>query len=188
MSDETNEESDDEEEDFMGKLMGYDKWPEDVAVAFERARGTAHVRYARDKTIDFASIAAEFRAIEAEFVAHFHDNEENAQQVRRIMAAMLMQAAWDKDQPFDTCQRYWNDLQQLGFYRIERRCLETGVFAVCCHDYGHTELGVAVLDPLIAELERLRAEPSVGTWAAEYYDEEIVSMRKLRARLEAERG
>ena len=187
MSDVTNDDSE-SSDDALGKLMGYDKWPEDVAAAFERARGDAHVRYARNKTLDFASVLADFRAIEAEFVAHFHDNEENARQVRRIMTEMRLHAAWYKAQPFETCQRYWNDLLLLGFYRIERQCLETGSFAVCCHDYGHTDIALALLDPLIGELQRLRAGPCVTTQAAEYYDHELTSLQKLRARLEAERA
>jgi hypothetical protein len=157
-------------------------------MAFERARGVASVKYIRNKEIDFASIVAEYRAIEAEFLAHFLDNEENAQQVRRIMTEMLLQAAWDKDQPFETCQRYWNDLLQLGFYRIERQSNQTWLFAEICREHGQTELGLAVLDPLIAELERLRAEPTVTTQATKFYDQELESLRQLRARLEAQKN
>ena len=187
MTDEPKDESE-SGDDALGELMGYDKWPEDVAIAFERARGVASVKYIRNREVDFASIVADYRAIEAEFLVHFRNNEENAQQVRRIMTEMLLQAAWDKDQPFETCQRYWNDLQQLGFYRIERQCNETWLFAKICCEHGHTEIGLAVLDPLIAELERLRAEPTVATFAVGYYEDEIGYLRKLRAKLEAERA
>ncbi len=187
MNDETKDDSE-SSDDVMGKLMGYDKWPQSVAVAFEQARGAAHVKYVRDKTLAFASVVAEFRAIEAEFVAHFRDDEENAQQVQRIITDMLLEAAWDKDQPFETCQSYWNDLQPLGFYRIERQCDATWLFGEICREHGQTDIGLAVLDPLITELERLRAEPNVSDWTAEYYEERLVAMRKLRARLEADRG
>ena len=136
---------------------------------------------------DFASVVTDYRAIEAEFLVHMGDNEENAQQVRRIVAEFLFCAARDKDQPFETCQRYWNDLQRLGFYRIERQVDLTGLFAICCREHGQTELGLAVLDPLIAELERLRAEPTVTEFAAEYYEERLASLRRNRARLEAQK-
>jgi hypothetical protein len=187
MTDEANDESE-SDEGGIGELMGYDKWPRDVSIAFDRALGVATLKYLKNKEVDFASVVADYRAIEAEFLPRVGDNEENAQQVRRRVTEHLLQAAWDKDQPFETCQRYWNDLLQLGFYRIERQCLQTGSFAVCCHDYGQTELGLAVLDPLIVELKRLRAEPTVTMLAAHYYDDEFRSLRKLRARLEAERN
>lgn len=177
-----------DEGDPIGELMGYDKWPEDVAIAFDRARGVATLKYIKNAHIDFAAIVAEFRALEAEYSALLGDNEENIQQVRRITTEMLLQAAWDKDQPFDTCLKYWHDLQALGFYRLERRCLKTGLFAVICQHYGHADMGLGLLEPLIAELERLRAEPTATKQEVDYYDYELASLHKLRARLEAERG
>ncbi len=187
MTDEGNDESE-SDSSAIAEFMGYDKWPLDVSIAFDRARGVATLKYIKNKEVDFSSVVADFRAIEAEYLVRVGDNEENAQQVRRIMTTMLIQAAWDKEQPFETCQQYWNDLVQLGFYRIERQVLETGSFAVCCHDYGQTELGLALLDPLIVELKRLRAEPTVTMQTAHYFDHELGSLRKLRARLEAERA
>ena len=187
MAEESNDETE-SSDDALGKLMGYDKWPDDVAIAFERARGVASVRYIKNKEIDFPAIVAEYRAIETEYLVHFRDNEENAKQVRRIMTGMLLQAAWDKDQPFETCQQYWNDLLQLGFYRIERECNETWLFAKICCEHGQTELGLAVIDPLILELERLRAEPTVTEFAAGYYEDEIGYLQKLRAKLEAQKN
>jgi hypothetical protein len=178
-------------DDDLAELMGYDKWPEDVAIAFDRARGVVSLKYLKNRKnqkIDFTSVVADFRALESEYLVRVGDNEENAQQVRRIITEMLLQMAQDLDQPFETCQRYWNDLVQLGFYRIERRCNKTWLFADCCREHGQTELGLAVLDPLIVELERLRAEPTVTEQAAKYYDQELGYLRKLRAKLEAERA
>ena len=187
MSDERNDDT-----YALGKAQDerteYEKWAEGVFVALARARGAASVRYIRDKTIDFASVVAEYRAIEAEFIAHFRDDEENAQHVRRIMTEMLLQAAWDKDQRFETGERYWNDLQQLGFHSLERQCNTTWLFGEICRDHGQTDTGLAVVEALIAELERLRAEPMVGDWDAEDYDRNLGNMQKLRARLEAERA
>lgn len=165
----------------------YEKWAEGVFLALSRARGAASVRYIRDKTIDFDSVVAEYRAIEAEYLAHFRDDEKNTYHVRRIMTEMLLQATWDKDQPFETGERYWNDLRQLGFYNIDRECNATFLFGEICRDHRQIDTGLGVVDALIAKLERLRAEPIVGDWDAEDYDRELVAFRKLRARLEADR-
>lgn len=185
------EESRDESEgndDALGELMGYDKWPQDVAMEFERTRGAASLDYIKNRNGDFGPVVANFRAIETDFMGRMGDDEENIQQVRRIITEMLVQAAWDMDQPFETCLEYWHELEQLGFYRIERRCLKTGSFAVCCQHYGHTDMGLALLDPLIADVERLRAEPTATKQEVDYYDYELESLNKLRSRLEIERG
>ncbi len=187
MSRESTDESNDRD-DALGEMMGYDKWPRDVAMDFERARGAASLEYIKDLKGDFLPVVTMFRTLESEFVARVGDNEENIRQVRRIVTEMLFSAARDMNQPFEECWKYWNDLQKLGFYRIERRCDHTWMFAETCREHGQTDLGLSVLDPLIAEVERLRAEPSVTEQAATYYDEELGFMRKLRARLEAVRG
>ncbi len=187
----TDEPKDESESDGSGiaELMGYDKWPRDVSLAFDKALGVASLKYIKNLDVDFATVIADAQAIETEFLPRVgDDNEENAQQVRRIIAAFLLVAAREMDQPFETCRRYWNDLQQLGFYRIERQVLLTGIFAICCREHGQTEIGLAVLDPLIVELERLRAEPSVTEFAAEYYEERLVSLRRNRAKLEAQKN
>jgi hypothetical protein len=174
--------------DGIAEMYGYDKWPEGVSIAFDRALGVASLKYLRKIDVDFASVVADVRAIEAEFLVRIGDNQENAQQVRRIITEMLLQVAWNQEQPFETCQGYWNDLVQLGFYGIERQCLQTGAFAACCHDYGQTEIGLALIEPLLAKFERLRADPSVTKEAAEYYDYELEGLRINRARLEAQKN
>ena len=187
MSDERNDDT-----DAVGKAQDerteYEKWAEGVFVALARARGAASVRYIRDKTIDFASIVATYRAIEAEYLAPFRDDEQNTYHVRRITTELLLQAAWDKDQPFETGERYWNDLRQLGFYNIDRQCFATLLFGEICRDNRQIDTGLAVVDALIAELERLRPEPMDGDWDAYDYDINLDSMQRLRARLEAERA
>ena len=186
----TNEAKDERESDdsAIAELYGYDKWPRDVSLAFDRALGVASLKYLKNMGNDFASVVTDFRAIETEFLVRIGDNQENAQQVKRIVAEFLFRAARDKNEPFETCQRYWNDLQQFGFYRIERQVNLTVLFAISCRRHGQTDIGLAVVDPLIVELERLRAEPTVTDFAAGYYDDEIGYLRKLRAKLEAQKN
>lgn len=186
MSDERNDDTNLSK--ALDERTEYEKWAEGVFYAFGQAREAVCVRYIRDKTIDFTSVVAEFRAIEAEFLAHFRDDAENTYHVRRITAEMLLQAAWDKDQPFETGERYWNDVQQLGFHNIDSQCHATWLFGEICRDHGKTDTGLALVDAFITKLERLRTEPLVGDWDADDYDRELGNMRKLRARLEADRG
>jgi hypothetical protein len=178
----------DEQPSVVAELMGFDKWPQGVAIAFNNAVHRTFLDHVKDKSVTYTTTVATFRAIENEFLKHFENNETNALEVRRIIAEYILEMSWYKNEPFETCQRCWNDLVQLGFYRIEREGLQTGVFAALCLSYRQIDLGLSVVEPLIAKFERLRAEPNLTDSAAEYYDEEIESFRKLRARLEAARG
>lgn len=177
--------------DDLGELMGYDKWPDDLATAFERDRGDVIRKYLKDRktrTFTVDAIVADFRALEARYMEHFRDHAENALQVQRITAEMLLKMTWIRSEPFETSQMFWHELQGLGFYRIEREISNTRMFAEICREYGHTDLGLSVIDPVIAKVEALHAKPGITQWASEYYEEELGYLRKQRARLETERG
>jgi hypothetical protein len=176
--------------DDVAELMGYDTWPQDISHAFDHALGVTAVKYLKNRenrTFAFNEVIADYRTLEADYVAQLGTDTENALQVRRIIAEKLIFMAWALEQPFETCQQYWHELQQLGFYRIERKINETFFFADICREHGRTDLSLEVLAPVIAEVERLRAEPNLTQWATEFYEQELESLRKLRARLEAER-
>ncbi|HMY20421.1 MAG TPA: hypothetical protein PKA58_29045 [Polyangium sp.] len=64
----------------------------------------------------------------------------------------------------------------------------TSLFAEICREHGQTDVGLSVIDPVIAKVEGLRAKPGITQWATEYYEQELGYLRKLRARLETERG
>ncbi|MBK9259949.1 MAG: hypothetical protein IPM54_08955 [Polyangiaceae bacterium] len=50
---------------------------------------------------------------------------------------------------------------------------------------AEVDIGLGVLDPLIAELERLAADPATTKQAARYYRQEVDKLGELRAKLEA---
>lgn len=171
--------------------MGYDKWPDDLVAAFERDRGDVIRKYLKDRktrTFTFDAIVADFRALEARYIELFRDNSENMQQVQRITAEMLLDMTYIRSDPFETSQSFWHELRALGFYRIEREINNTWMFAEICREYRQTDLGLSVIDPVIAKVEALHAKPGITQWATEYYEQELGYLRKLRARLETERG
>lgn len=177
--------------DDLGELMGYDKWPDDLATAFERDRGDVIRKYLKDRknrTFTFDAVVADFRALETRYMEQFRDHSENAQQVQRITAEMLLDMTYIRDEPFETSQLFWHELQRLGFYRIEREINNTSLFAEICREHGQTDVGLSLIDPVIAKVEGLRAKPGITQWATEYYEQELGYLRKLRARLETERG
>ncbi len=177
--------------DDLAELMGYDKWPREVSLAFDRALGVVSVKYLQDlenRTFDFASVVDDFRALEAEYMTIVRDNEESVRQVRRIVTEKLLQMTSNLDEPFETSEMFWHELQRLGFYRIEREINNTWLFAEICREHGQTDVGLSVIDPVIAKVEQLHAKPGITQWASEYYEQELGYLRKLRVRLETERG
>ena len=177
--------------DDLAELMGYDKWPREVSLAFDRALGVVSVKYLQDlenRTFDFASVVDDFRALEAEYMTIVRDNEESVRQVRRIVTEKLLQMTSNLDEPFETSEMFWHELQRLGFYRIEREINNTLLFAEICREHGQTDVGLSVIDPVIAKVEQLHAKPGITQWASEYYEQELGYLRKLRVRLETERG
>lgn len=172
--------------DDVLELNGFDKWPYEVYAAFEQAVAAENVKHLRNRksaTFTFDAFIAGLRAIEAEYVEQFRDNAENAQQVRRIITEWLLKFS-DLDPCFEVSQSLWNELRQLGFYRIERECTYTMIFARMCLEHGRLDQGLEVMAPVVAELERLRAQPNVTQWASEYYEQELGYFAKLRAELE----
>jgi hypothetical protein len=172
------------------ELMGYDKWPYEVCVAFEQAVDAENRKLLKNRksvTFTFDAYVAGLRAIEAEYVEHFRNDAENAHQVRRIITEWLFKFS-DLDLRFETSQSLWNELRQLGFYRIERECTYTMIFARMCLEHGRLDQGLEVMAPVVAELERLRAQPNVTQWASEYYEQELGYFAKLRAELEEARS
>ncbi len=174
--------TDEESAKYFAEVAGYDKWPDNVGIEFDNALRLATIGAIRG---DFATAIQGYRAVEAEFLPRVGDIKENVQQVQRHIIEMILRAAIDKNEPFETCWHYWTELVSLGFYRIERRCHATWAFAHYCTEHQHTDIGLGLLEPLIAELERLLA--GVDKHGATFYQHHLNLLMKLRARLEAER-
>lgn len=109
MSNETNDEmrddevmTDDEAASYLAEVAGYDKWPEGVGLAFDRALCEATVENAR---VDFDEAVARYRVVEAEFLPRVGLDEENAKQVRRHIVELILDAALVKQQPFDVARQ-----------------------------------------------------------------------------------
>lgn len=158
-----------------------DKFLRETSNAFTKALDEATVKSFR---MNFADAAKEYQAVQAEFLARVEDHDTVALEIRRRIAELMLQCAREKKQPFETCQKLWDELVLLGFTNIERRCNMTWFFADCCRKWGQGEIGRSVLGPLIVEIERLLAEPGVKKQAAKHYRYELDNLGKLLAELE----
>jgi hypothetical protein len=158
-------------------------WQDPISREFARAKDAVTLRC---RGTAFDTTIKEYRALLEEFLPKMGNREDLALEFRRRIVEDILVLAYEENEPFESCHKVWNELLQLGFSTIETQCMMSHFFVKCCNKYGHTEIGLAVLDPLVAELERLRAEPSVTKQATKFYGQELESLRKLRAKLEAE--
>lgn len=148
-------------------------WPDSTTYAFAKALDAACVKTYR---LDFDAAVQEYRALEAEFLPRIA-RQDYALEIRRRIAERILDAAHGKKVPFEVCTSSWNDLLHLGFSNFERQCTMTWFFADCCRKHQQTETGLAVLDPLIAELERLRVEAIATNEPVDYYDHELALLQ-----------
>ncbi|TKC95705.1 hypothetical protein [Polyangium fumosum] len=187
----------------------YQPTPEEEKVdklddAFWEARRPIFKTFARSPDRSFADVAADYRRVEADIVARAGEGEAYKAfvlEVRQRIAEDILSAAHRLKQPFEVCREAWNELVRLSFRRIWEQCKMTRMYAESCGDNQKPEEGLAVLEPLLAELERrLEAElarrsearakgeaPTKEESPPRYYREELKSLGELRDKLEAQR-
>ena len=182
MEERTMEEDHTPEEDETNEQD--DVWQDPLSREFAQAKDRVTLRCIRS---DFATAAGQYRALFQEYLPKVGSNEELRLEFHRRIIEEILTLAYQKNEPFETCQRVWDEMLQVGFSTIECRCLMTHFYVKCCIRSAETNIGFSVLNPLILDVERLRAEPSVTKQAATYYDDELASLHNLRARLEAQR-
>jgi len=161
---------------------------EDEAEAFARACGALLVK-SLERTRSFAEGVEDFRKLEVEFLARVGDDDVAVREIPRRIAEHILLLAHEKHPPFEVCREAWNDLVRLGFSSIETECWKTRAYGDCCAYDERQDEGLAVLDPLIAKLERL-LEDARGTgteYPARFYEHELEDLGNLRYALEAQK-
>lgn len=129
--------------------------------------------------LSFEEMLEEYRKIEAELVEQAGDDEFDAIETRRRIAEWILTAAFLRDQPFDVCQRAWDDLLSLGFSSRFMKWSKTCLYADCCWENEQDDVGLAVVEPAIAELELWLSETSLDPhWRSDY--ENLLSALKNR--------
>lgn len=140
----------------------------------------------RTRDSSFTQKVDEYRQVEREFVQRAGGDAFFVLETKRGIAEAILRQANVTNQPFNVCQDIWNELVQLGFSNIEVTCTMSWFYADCCRHNKQLDVGLSVLEPLIAEFERLLADPTVAEDAAEYYRYEIDKLGKLRDKLKAQ--
>ena len=155
-------------------------------LAFCKA-GDRLFRDALKKKLSFAEAVDAFRRLEAEFVARAGDDDFVVLETRRRIAEYILMVADAHHPPLEVCRQAWNDLVCLGFSNIGQQRVMAWYFAECCRYDENPEEGLAVLLPLVAELERGLEEARATQSDTDFYEYHLEPLRKLRDVLLAQR-
>ncbi len=132
---------------------------------------------------DFTEGLREYRRVEAEFVARMNDNESFVLETRRRIAEAILSLAYDKHPPFEVCREAWNEVVRLGFTNLGVRCRASSDYVLCCLYDEECEEGLAVLEPLLDELERGLEEAKAAQRRTGFHEQELEGLGDLRDEL-----
>jgi hypothetical protein len=158
--------------------------PEEVAFT---QRVHAVLLRAEREDMSFEEEVREYRRIEAEFVERERDSEWKVVETQRRITEWILGRALDHDVPQDVCREVWKEMLERGFTDLERRLTMSGIYARCCQMNGEFDEGLAITEPLIAELEQLlEAEATTLTPEMRFDCEQSLRIdRKIRDELKA---
>jgi hypothetical protein len=139
-----------------------------------------------DRTPSYTEIVDDYRRIEAAFVARMGENEPGVLEIKRRIAESILWLAHEYNPSFDVCRDAWNYLVSLGFTDLNTRCMESSIYADCCAYDEQPEEGLAVLEPLLAQLRREIEAVRATQQTTEFYDDEIEKLGDLRDELLAQ--
>ena len=111
--------------------------------------------FLRKQKMSFDELVRQYRQIEAEFVERAGDNAHHVVETKRRITEWLLTEAHRERQPYEECRAIFEELVQRGFSDMFQRQMMSGIYVRCCQRYGEFDAGLAVIEPLIAEVEQL---------------------------------
>ncbi len=120
---------------------------------FKRARLAIYKSYAGSLDRSFADVEAEYRRVEAEFVARAGEAEaleECVPDIRAWTAEAIFMAAHALRAPFQACRDAWEEFVRIG---QDESWMYPTMYVETCLASNEPEAGLAVVEPWIAEIE-----------------------------------
>lgn len=132
-----------------------------------------HAIRMREDDLGFAGVVREYRQIETEFVAREANDEWAVIETKRRITEGLLDSALRTKQSQEVCQELWDEILERGFSGIDMRHMMSDVYARCCQMNGAFDTGIAVLEPLVAELEQLLQQTTLTSQNRKFCEENI---------------
>lgn len=133
----------------------------------------------------FTEGAREYQKIAEAFVERAAGDEMLVLETHRRILEMTLREANIHEQPFEVCQEVWNELVRLGFSNPAVASTITWYYADCCLLNEKFDAGLAALEPMMTELQRLIGDPTMSRRV--FYQDELVRLGKLCDELKASR-
>jgi hypothetical protein len=87
-------------------------------------------------------------------------------------------------EPFEVCRDLWNELMSFDFTNILQKCAMAWFYADSCVFNHQPEAGLAVVEPLLAELQR-QVDTGTDEETLQEYQDALARLEKLRDELKA---
>jgi hypothetical protein len=156
-----------------------DKLRSDLIKAMKPIRATSAER-------SFTEIEQAMRQVETDFLARLQpDDHFWVPQLKQRITNAIFTKAHELRQPFEVCRDLWNELSPWDFGHLEHRCEFIWMYGDCCLFNQQPDAGLAVVEPLLAELQRQVDTGTDDEMGSDSYPEEITRLEKLRDELKA---
>ncbi|TKD08340.1 hypothetical protein [Polyangium fumosum] len=122
--------------------------------AFWKAHHAVFKTYGKSLDRSFADVEADYRRVEAEFVARAGEGEAFEACVLDIgakTAAAILMAACSLHAPFQACRDAWDEFVRVG---QDKSWMYPEMYVQACLRSNEPEAGLAVVEPWIAEIEQ----------------------------------
>jgi hypothetical protein len=136
--------------------------------------------YAKRPWPGFEAAVQEYRQIEADLIARPGIEAWYLLELRRRIAEWIINCASRDDIPFEQFQEAWNGLLALGFTDDEKRRHMTWVYADYCLSNEHYDVGLTVLEPVLAEFEQWLQETAREPKLKEFDFRELAGLQRIR--------
>jgi hypothetical protein len=134
--------------------------------------------------LSHAEMVCEYQKAEADFLARVEgDDKIFVPDVHCHFATAILEDAHERHEAFEVCETAWNELIQWGFPDLELRCGATRVYGECCLFNGQPDAGLAVVNPLLVDLQKHIAEGTDTEMPRQRYLRKIARLTKLRDEL-----
>lgn len=134
----------------------------------------------------FAEVERAYREVETNFLARLQPGDELFEpRVRERITNAIFAAAHEHRESFEVCRDLWSQLHPWDFGHLEHRCVMVRRYAECCLFNRQSDAGLAVVEPLIAELQQHIDAGTDEDMPSERYPAEVGRLQKLRDELKA---